>query len=135
MIGETRMQAETLPTYLELWDAKQREMFLESISCYLHNEGYALQGNHPLHDVSWLAKVMYSRRNGAAMNDLDRAGDETKKEYLELAETAIICLPELCDRIGSRYITAKAAIETELNRARATVAAKEKRMSKIRKDS
>lgn len=123
MKGETRLIAETLPTYLELWNATARESFLESLSCYLHNEGYSLQGNKPDSDVVWLARVMFARRNGETLNALDRTNDEIRAEYIAHAETAIACLPDLCDRIGARYITAKAAIETQLEFARA----KEKR--------
>ena len=127
MQGETRLHAETLPTYLELWDAKARVGFLDSLSCYLHNEGHSLKGNHELFDVEWLARCMYARRTGGAVNDIERAGDDVRQEYKQMAAVAIECLPDLCDRIGARYLTAKAAIETELSRARATVAKREKR--------
>jgi hypothetical protein len=126
MKGETRLHAETLPTYLELWDAKARTGFLDSLSCYLHNEGHTLRGNSELFDVEWLARSMYARRTGGAANDIDRAHDDVRQEYKEMARIAIECLPGLCDRIGSRYLTAKAAIETELSRARAVVAEREK---------
>lgn len=119
MKGETRMVAETLATYLELWDTEQRTSFLESLTCYLHNEGHTLQGNHELFDVEWLAKRMYAQRTGNTMNDLERASDATRQEYKEMAEVAIRSLPDLCDRIGARYVSAKAALETELERVRA----------------
>lgn len=125
MQGETRLQAETLPTYLELWDAKARVGFLDSLSCYLHNEGHSLQRNTAGFDVEWLARSMYARHTGGAVNDLDRASEMVRADFIKMAEVAIECLPALCDRIGSRYLTAKAALETELARARAVVEQRE----------
>lgn len=119
MTGETRLQAETLPTYLELWSADKRAEFLESMSCYLHNEGHSLQRNSAEFDVEWLARAMYANRTGGGLNDIERAGDDARQEYKAMAEAALACFPHLCERIGSRYVTAKAAIETELQRARA----------------
>jgi hypothetical protein len=128
MIGETRLHAETLPTYLELWDSKARLAFLDSLSCYLHNEGHNLTGNTEGFDVEWLARTMYAKRTGGTLSDIERASDDTRQEYKALAAVAIECLPELCERMASRYLTALAAIKTEIERTRAAVAVREEKM-------
>ena len=117
--GDAKAIAHTLPNALHIFGEAKRDQLLDSLHCFLHNEGHSLKGNTEEFDAEWLARLIYSRRHHSHPNRIDEAPDQVRQEYKEIAHIAIEALPQLCERIAQRYINAAAAVETfnELRRA------------------
>jgi hypothetical protein len=82
---------------------------LDSLACVFHNEGYNLEGNTVQNDTRWLAN-----RISQALHEkeLDRLTPAYAEELLRIAAVAKDSLPDLADRMASRYIRISKAIRT-----------------------
>lgn len=92
---------------------------LDAVSCYLHNEGYNLQGNTAESDELWLARIILKDRVQRHADNWEQATSIEREEALHLAQIALRNLPAICDRIAHRYINASKAFRTLEEIARA----------------
>lgn len=74
---------------------------LDSLACYLHNTGYALQGNNEASDVEWFARRLFEH---------DRHGNgrwesaENAEDWRSVARVVLAALPDYQRRVASRLI-------------------------------
>lgn len=95
----------------EFLERMARYYMLDMIRCEMHNEGYGLEGNTEESDVRWFARLLFeSDHHGPG--HWDTVNEDTRKRYLELAQTVIENIPALMSRISSRCIRISEAVNT-----------------------
>lgn len=107
---------ETVHTFAKIADVAaitSRHHALDSIACYLHNEGYSLDGNTAESDVEWFAAELYRRRSGELFELC-----HDKEYWRELANRCLEMLPSIVDRISHRYIAVSRAVHAMARAAR-----------------
>lgn len=87
-----------------LTDRKARYHVLDSLACYLHNDGYALDGNTEESDVEWFARNLWEREHERS-GRWEQAPEEEKTRFIRLAQMVIAELPAFQLRIAHRLIT------------------------------
>lgn len=120
-IGDPKAENQMLSNALDLFGDRHRTQILDSLFCFLHNEGQSLRGNTEQHDSTWLARRIWSELRGGGMaGQFDSAPVEERNEALRIAHVCMAAIPALCERIAQRYIDAAAAVKTfeELERTR-----------------
>lgn len=103
----------------------ERNLLLDSLACYLHNEGHSLSDNRAESDELWLARIILKDRVQRHADNWDQATAIEREESLHLARIAIKNIPALCERIAARYINASKALRSmeEVSRAEREVSA------------
>lgn len=116
----THPENETLRSALDFVSREAENRVLDSLSCYLHNEGHSLAGNTGESDEIWLARIILKERVQRHADGWEQATTAEQTEARELARIAIKCLPSLCSRISRRYINASKALRSmeEITRAK-----------------
>jgi hypothetical protein len=115
----TTPESKTLRNAIGFVSAEAQNWVLDGLSCYLHNEGHSLAHNKTESDELWLARIILKDRVQRHADNWDQATPIEREEALNLAKIAIARLPELCDRISSRYINASKAMRSMEEVARA----------------
>lgn len=92
-----------IETALNYASQETRSYVADSLACYLHNDGYALEGNAEANDVEWFARNLFERRRHD--NAWDRLAKDAKEPYREMARVVIGVLPDFQLRIAHRLIT------------------------------
>lgn len=99
-------RASFIETALEYASRETRNHVADSLACYLHNDGYALEGNTEANDVEWFARNTFERhpdrRDGRGW---ERAADDEKERYRDIARGVMAVLPDFQLRIAHRLIT------------------------------
>lgn len=115
---------ETLRRALGFIGKEAGDNILDSLACYMHNEGHSLAGNTEASDHLWLARIILKERVHRHADNWEQATAIEREEALHLATIAMRCLPELCGRIASRYIRASRALRSveEVRRAQRAIA-------------
>jgi hypothetical protein len=113
-------EEETLKRALDYVSTEAETRGLDSLSCYLHNEGHSLAGNTAESDELWLARIILKERVQRHADNWEQATPVEREEALHLARLAIRNLPALCERIAHRYINASKALRSmeEIRRAK-----------------
>lgn len=117
---ETKPEDKTLKRAIGFVSTEAENRVLDALSCYLHNEGHALDGNRAESDELWLARIILKDRVQRHADNWEQATSIERVEALQLARIAIRNLPALCDRIAHRYINASKALRSmeEISRAK-----------------
>lgn len=117
---EIKPEEKTLKRAISFVSTEAENRVLDALSCYLHNEGYSLQGNTAESDELWLARIILKDRVQRHADNWEQATSIEREEALHLARIAIRNLPALCDRIAHRYINASKAMRSleEISRAK-----------------
>lgn len=117
---ETKPEEKTLKRAIGFVSTEAQNWILDALSCYLHNEGYNLEGNTAESDELWLARIILKDRVQRHADNWEQATSIEREEALHLARIAIRNLPALCDRIAHRYINASKAMRSleEISRAK-----------------
>jgi hypothetical protein len=113
-------EEETLKRAIGFVSTEAQNWVLDGLACYLHNEGYNLEGNTAESDELWLAQIILKDRVCRHADNWEQATPIEREEALHLARIAIRNLPALCDRIAHRYINASKALRSmeEITRAK-----------------
>lgn len=120
-----KLEDQTISRALGHASIVERNLILDSLACYLHNEGHALSGNKAESDELWLARIILKDRVQRHADNWDQATSIEREEALHLARISIRNIPALCERIASRYINASKALRSmeEISRAERGVSA------------
>jgi hypothetical protein len=101
----TRDDSSFLESALHYASQEARAYVADSLACYLHNDGYALEGNTEANDVGWFARTLWADDTDSLSADWDRAGEPTQRGYLRLAQSVLRVLPNFQLRVAHRLIT------------------------------
>lgn len=98
---KTEMDTSLLEDALGFVTHKARHDVLDSLACYLHNTGYALQGNTEANDVEWFARRLWDHNNrGNGRWDLADDADT----WRAIARVVVAALPDYQMRVAHRLI-------------------------------
>ncbi len=104
----------TLQKALDFVSLESKQWVSDALACRLHNEGYQIKGNTEASDAQWLARTIWATLNPHEHhNSLERRSSEVQEEYLKIATACIKSIPQLAERIASRYIALSAAMRSE----------------------
>lgn len=103
-MSQPRDDSSQLEDALAFVPPPHRHNATDSLACYLHNDGYALEGNTEANDVEWFARTLFDRKNDnpGAWNVMPEAA---KEPYQEIARAVLAVLPAFQLRIAHRLIT------------------------------
>lgn len=95
-------RASFLDTALHYVSREARYHVADSLACYLHNDGYALEGNTEANDVEWFARNLWDAETQFAPGRWDTVDESTRERYRLTARTVIRVLPDFQLRIAHR---------------------------------
>lgn len=96
-----RLDTSFLDDALEYVSREARHNIADTLACHLHNAGYALEGNTEESDLEWFARRMYEHRDPGSW---ERAPQERRGEYREIARNVLAVLPDFQLRMAHRLI-------------------------------
>lgn len=81
-----------------------RHSVADSLACYFHNTGYALEGITEANDAHWFARNIWCAENNASNREWELVSAECRARYLVISRAVIAALPAFQMRVAHRLI-------------------------------
>ncbi len=99
-----RLMERTLIGSLGRTSREVEHIIVDTISCDLHNNGYALEGNTEANDPDWLAAEIYSQFSHHGETAFNQLAESDQHFWRGVAAACIATMPRLMSRIAHRAI-------------------------------